>query len=361
MNLDRRHRGFTLTELMVAMTVGLIVLGSVLTVLVNSKKNYVTQDSLARLQENARFALNYIVRDLRMAGYYGCMNDIDAVTDHVNNGGTGSLFDSSVPLEGFEQGADTWKPSDSTLRVNEIYNNTDAITIRFADGSNRIPVEKPYMPQPSAALQLAAGNGLEVGEIVVVTDCASADIFQITGPQDPDIAGTINHNTGAGVSPGNATQNLSKSYEENSKIIKIKSVRFFIGTGASGYPALFRDSVKVSSGAAAPQVDELVDGIENMQILYGIDTNNNDGVPDTYVNATNVGTNWDNVVAVRITLLAFSISSATSAGEYGTGADDSIKNYDLGFADAASDKTTGQTGSRKRRIFTSTVQIRNSQ
>ncbi len=356
MSLGHSQRGFTVTELMVAMTVSLIVLGSLSTVLVNSKKNYAIQDSLSRLQENARFALNFMVRDLRMAGYYGCMDNIRKVTNNVNTGGTGSLFDSSVPLEGLEQGSANWQPTSSVFRVGEVNANTDAITIRFADAKARIPVVPPYMPQESAVLQLTVGNKLKVGDIVVVTDCASADIFQITGPQNPDTTGTINHNTGTGT-PGNATQKLSKTYEENSQLIKIKSVRYFVGTSAvSGYPALFRDSVV--NGVA--QADELVDGVENLQILYGEDTARNDRIPDQYVNANNV-TDWGNVVAVRVTLLAFSISSATASGEYTTSADDSAKQYDLGFLNAATDQTTGQTGNRKRRIFTATVVLRNNQ
>ena len=357
----RRAGGFTVTEMMVALTLGLILLGGVTTVLVNSKKHYVVQDSLGRLQENARFALAFLSRDLRMAGHYGCSDQLTEVYNHVNEGATGSLFDADVPLEGYEQNGTGWYPSGNT-DISSIYYGTDAITIRYASGADAIPVEKPYMPQESAALHIAPGNGLKKGDIVAVTDCASADIFQITGPDDPDQTGTINHNTGnAGVTPGNATKPLSKTYEEDSYIMKLVSVRYFVGTGASGNPALFRAGLQTdASGNNVEVANELVDGIENLQILYGEDTQNNDRIPDVYRTADQVS-DWNNVVAVRITLLAYTQASATESGEYAAGADNPETTYDLGFMGSTADQVGSQTGNRKRRIFSTTVVLRNLQ
>lgn len=356
-----RQRGFSVAEMMVALTLGLVLLGGVITVLVNSKKNYVVQDSLARLQENARFALNFLARDLRMAGHYGCSDQITEVFNHVNVGAAGSPFDAGAPLEGYEQNGANWYPSGNT-DVSNIYSGTDAVTIRYVSGGDAIPVEQPYMPQESAALHIAPGNGLKKGDIVAVTDCSSADVFQITGPDDPDQTGTLNHNTGnAGVTPGNATKPLSKTYEEDSYIMKLVSVRYYVGTGASGAPALFRESLQTdSSGNNTAVANELVDGIENLQILYGEDTVNNDRIPDVYRTAAQVA-DWNNVVAVRLTLLAYTTTSATDSGEYAAGADAAGKQYDLGFLGSNSDQVAGQTGHRKRRIFSTTVVLRNLQ
>ena len=67
-------RGFTLVELMVAMTIGLIILGAVGQIFATSSGTYVLQQDLARLQENGRFSMDFIAHDLRMAGYAGCVN-----------------------------------------------------------------------------------------------------------------------------------------------------------------------------------------------------------------------------------------------------------------------------------------------
>src|SRR5207247_7593952 len=81
MNPRQNHRenGFSLVELMVAMTITIIVMAGVIAIFVNSKKAYTNQDRIARVQENGRFAMYYLMRDIRMAGYTGCRNLIDGL------------------------------------------------------------------------------------------------------------------------------------------------------------------------------------------------------------------------------------------------------------------------------------------
>jgi type IV pilus assembly protein PilW len=356
------QRGFSVIELMVAMTLGLLVIGSVSALLVNSRKNYIVQDSVARLQENARFAMHLLTRDLRMAGYFGCHDNVTAIFDHVN-AGADTLWGSTEPLEGWEQlatpSSGTWYPSGSEARKSEILPGTDAITIRYAEGGDANRVVEPYMTVESAALHMATGNSIKDGEIVAVTDCSSTDIFQVTGPTNPGTAGLVDHNTGEG-SPGNATKPLSKIYEGDAFIMRLRAFRYYIGTGASGKPALFREAIAPQSGGSAVlQAEELVEGIENMQILYGVDKSYNDRIPDVYVPADEVGpSNWGNIVAVRVVLLGYSIAAGVdTGGEYATGADK--KKYDLGFAGESSDEVTGTTGNRKRDRFVTTVTLRN--
>ena len=106
---SHRHRGFSLVELMVAMVVGLITLGTVSAIMVNTNKNYTATDSTARLQENARFAMQFIATDLRRAGYFGCTDDISVVNSTLNgSGGAGGLALNA--LEGVENmGTGTWQ------------------------------------------------------------------------------------------------------------------------------------------------------------------------------------------------------------------------------------------------------------
>jgi type IV pilus assembly protein PilW len=70
------HRigGFTLIELMVAMTLSLVLVAGVLAVMLNSRQTYEVHDYTADMQENARFAMYILSRELRAAGYYGCSN-----------------------------------------------------------------------------------------------------------------------------------------------------------------------------------------------------------------------------------------------------------------------------------------------
>lgn len=65
----RRPHGFSLIELMVAMTIGMILTLLIGQIFINSKQVFSSTDNLGRLQENARFALGLLTRELRSSTY----------------------------------------------------------------------------------------------------------------------------------------------------------------------------------------------------------------------------------------------------------------------------------------------------
>ena len=77
-NTKHAQPGFSLIELLVAVTISLFVLAGVGVVMVSSRTSYETQNFNARLQENARFAVQFLSYDLRMAGYWGCATELAA-------------------------------------------------------------------------------------------------------------------------------------------------------------------------------------------------------------------------------------------------------------------------------------------
>lgn len=356
-----RIRGFSLVELMVAMTIGLIILAAVSTLFVSSKQTYTTQDRLARLQENARFAMQFIIKDLRLAGYYGCVDEINADTiNNTLNSGTSFTYNAQIPLEGINSiinsngtsASGTWYPSGSTT-VPSVYtaSGTDVVAIRMADTSSPAYLNLE-MPNTSAVLKLNTYIDpvtntpyFNAGDIIMVSDCASADIMQITqvNTTDPHLV----HNAGGGT-PGNSTQKLSKAYSPSgngTRVMKFMTRQYFIATGASGNPALFRQD-----NTATPV--ELVDGIESLQILYGKDTDS-DRAPNVYLKAGDTGlqsaTDWSSVVSVRIGILARTVN-------------DKDTNIDTGSYDVDGtglNNITGPGDHNKRRIFQAVVQLRN--
>ncbi|MES9900899.1 MAG: PilW family protein [Sedimenticola sp.] len=340
---QNNESGFSLVELMVAMVISLILIGAAGTIYVTSKKSYSLQEDLGRIQENARFALEFVKYDIRMAGYYGCADDPTSVTNHVN-GSSGTLFDSSNSIQGINSATTTseWLPGNGSLGITDIRLGTDAITISYL-GSGDITVTTPYMNTHAAALHASTGNGLKKGDIVAVSDCYATDIFQITS-NNPDTSGTVDHNTGTG-SPGNATKDLSKTYEGDAFIRAYHSVRYYIRSDAGGGPALMRQSLTNAAGSLTAASAELVEGIEDMQILYGEDTTGS-SEPDSYLDAGSV-VNWDKVRSVRISLLSSSIN------EYGV--DKDTQTYTL--LDTTFDDSSDER--RRRRVFTTTILARN--
>lgn len=317
-----------IVELMVAITIGLIVLVAVSSVFVSSKSNYTTQESSARLQESARFAMNFISRDLRMAGYFGCADDTQTVHNDLNGGG-GITYDFTMPIEGSEGGTTTFYPSNGTYGfpasgtavtsqaancpnyIGGRCTGTDAIAIRMADPAG-IDLTTA-MPNTSAALFITPGNGLSIGDIVLLSDCAGAELFQITNLQNnvgpnSDKQGIV-HNTGAG-SPGNG-QKFNRAFSPpGAKIMKFVQRAYYIGTGTNGQPTLFRRNL---DGTAS---DELVEGIEDMQVTFGYGSYG-DKTPRVYLPANDASlsankANWSNVVSARVAITARPVVDSTN-------------------------------------------------
>ncbi|MGH8543456.1 MAG: PilW family protein, partial [Gammaproteobacteria bacterium] len=178
-------------------------------------------------------------------------------------------------------------------------------------------------------------HGLEQFDVVMVTDCTDAAIFQITNINTGGASQNIVHNTG-GSSPGNATQALGKDYTGAGEIVQLMTSTYYIGTGVSGRPALFR-----KDGAAAAQ--ELIEGVEDLQVLYGIDTDSN-RTPNRYVTADNV-TDWGDVVSAEVRLLLQTLDDNLAS--------QANQQYTFnGLPFVSPDR-------RLRRTFTNTISIRN--
>lgn len=356
-------RGFSLVELMVALTIGLIILSAVSMLFVSSKKTYTAQDSLARLQENARFAMQFIVKDLRLAGYYGCIDEIGE--DSVNstlNGETDFFYNAQIPMEGLNNATGKWYPSGATTLPSGIKAGTDALAIRKADASTGLYLDQD-MPLESAVLKTNkihpdTGEAIKIedilkpGEIVMISDCAGADIFQVTGLNDTDPH--IVHNEGAGT-PGNEEKELSKNYSKSgngTRIMKFSTVQYYIATGTSGNPALFRKELDNTPV-------ELVEGIENLQVLYGKDTDG-DGAPNLYLKAGDDGlktaAEWSAIKSVRVGILARTLADPATGKPKETDTDDTGK-YDVDGDGTNELETPGD--SYKRRVFQAVVQLRN--
>jgi len=371
-------------ELMVAIVIGLILLAGISSVMVSTKRTYNTQDSLSRLQENARIAMVILERALRNAGYIGCNISQSNITNVLNPSGTGySDFNYNLGnlLEGSENGA-AFQPSNTTVStaLGTIVPraNTDLFVVRGAQADSSFQVTAKSVSQ-SASLAISPTDQIKDGDILILSDCSSTDIFQATSDGK---SGSLTHNSGAGdpgndpnLAQGNSVK-LSKSYGDDAKLMKFESTIYYIGTGTSGEPALFRRRVGTDSAGNALLVpEELVEGIENLQILYGEDTDG-DHIPDPkpgdtypYRKAGDV-TNWNNVVAVRFGVVARALANLGADRRTANRAED-VKKLDIDgdgtydFTGTETTSTTSDTGTvtkdrlYDRRMFRTTVLLRN--
>lgn len=321
------HSGFTLVELMIAIVLGLLLTAVVAEVYINSKKTYRVSDNLARVQESGRYILEELGRDLRMAGYVGCAKFVP-ITNNAKPP-TSAWLAFSQAVNGYEL------PSvPGGLTVAEVLAGTDVIQVQRAIGGD-LRLAGNYAPN-NANIQITSNlYSYQAGDVLLISDCSSADIFGANSVSSGGGNVTITHSTS-----NNLTPKLSKIYTPSAEIMKLSTNIYYIGTGASGCPAntLCRKALSGITLVAQP----LIDNVENLQIDYGEDTNA-DTSADKYVDATTVG-NWSNVVSVRFSLLVRTGESTLA---------DSAQTYTYyGTSHTATDRYM-------RRVFTETVTLRN--
>lgn len=117
------QQGVTLIELMISLVISMILMLGVIGVYITSKRGYVLQDDLARQQENARFSLDILMHDIRMAGYPKS-NITEAIVVATTTDGGGTASD-TITLQ-FESTTDCLnQPAPGNVAVNRYFVDVD--------------------------------------------------------------------------------------------------------------------------------------------------------------------------------------------------------------------------------------------
>lgn len=276
----KRQGGVSLVELMVAVVIGLVLLAGITQLYLGSKRSYTALETLARLQENGRYAIDVLARDLRRAGYWGGNADI------------------SMPATAGSEGPYT--PPDNTC------NTGDSTWGRMVDrrvfGIDRESSGAGY----GACIPAAAHPA---GDILVT---------RYTSPTDVDFTVAAEYNAGT---DGNRLYIRSSLFEsrifigskngdadntglkEPNRAAAMVANAYYINDSVqqcrgNNVPALWRESLDASG---RPVGEELAVGVEQLQVQWGVDTNGNNSV-NQYVNANAVA-DWDQVIAARVWVL----------------------------------------------------------
>jgi type IV pilus assembly protein PilW len=240
--------GVTLVELMVALSIGAFLMIGAVQVYNQSREAYVINESIARVQETAQFALDTIEADLRMASNWGQNSRGDAVEGRSIDGDANPLGLPAPGGCGATWALDLTRPiigSDNSYTLacgptGLAQNNSDVITIRRASRD----------PAPADGNRLQIQTTRVQGELFVDTDIP------------------------AGFDPlASATHNLLV----NSYYVAATSDLI------PGVPTLRRKSLTTMGGAPAIEDQEVAPGVENLQIQFGVDVDRDNSV-DRYVN-----------------------------------------------------------------------------
>lgn len=361
--LTRRERGLSITELMVSVAISVAVLSALSYIYVGSRGAYRTNEALARVQETGRFALEWIARDLRAAGFMGCLSR--GVVPVFYSNPKPATLPSNRTLFGYEDGAgfvgSGYEPPSIT------YVRGDVVLIQSIEFTPRaLVVEDSNVV--NANIKIDQNPGFQQGEFLIVTDCERAAVFTVTPGGSAD---TIAH--GGNVNGGLDTPDhrINPPFRATSRAFVARfgsgPKGYFIGRNRAGRPSLYR----MNAAGAGPDAEEVVENVEDLDFLYGVDTDG-DGAVDAYMKASDMAAaNWDQVLSVRVSLVAMSsealaetrgqtVSAAIAGGQViylrdedgDTVADAQPANISALRREANSDRSL-------RQVFTTTVALRN--
>jgi len=278
LSTKKLQSGFTMVELMVALALSMTLSVAVVSVFVNNSHSFKQDDNISRMQDDARHALREIAFDLSMAGHYAELHMPDVVTPDgaldigIDCGPAGEInwmyrtvavgTDDSLSITAVDNASNADAvAAHSCIAAGELLEGTDVVSIKRVAGS------------PS--------GGLRDGGIYLRTNGTVGLLFRAPAPAAPAI-----------------TVALPRSDWEFRPSIYF--IRQFANNPGDGIPTLCR---KTLNGAGPSMATEcLATGIENLQIEYGIDTNE-DGAPDTFMPSPTLA-EMQNVVTTRVFILA---------------------------------------------------------
>lgn len=282
-----RQSGLTLIELMVSVTIGLLILLGLTTIFANNSRARTEIERNGRQLENGRYAMQLLTADLQLAGFYNGYypSAAPAVGSAPPAASDICAFDTATITNGMPFHVQGFNDSSGSLTcISDVKSGTDVIVVRHAASCSSANPADVNCDSISSA-----------GTFIQVNGCAN----------DPSIF-KIDTNT----------SNLTLQKIDCATTASIRKYRtniYFIANNnatGDGIPTLKR--AELGSGAFA--VVPLVEGIENLQIEYGIAANNSSTTPVQYVTGDTIttGLGWWNVMAVKISLL--SRNEAPSAG-----------------------------------------------
>lgn len=337
-----RMRGISMVELMVAMTLGLMILAGLATLFANTSAARTEMERNARQIENGRFAMELLGEDLRMAGFYGELNVSQYMTPAALPDVCSTdpaVWATSIPfaIQGFDRGLGM------PLCIPAVRPNTDVVVIRRVSTCEA----------GTANCEPLVGNA----PYVQVSKCSDT-----TPPENvatPFVLGL----QGATPFPLRM-KNCATAAGQRRYLVRIYFVSNQNDRGED-IPTLKRLDLTGQSWTET----SLVEGIEELNIEYGIDWFPHpapavpDGTPDAYTTDPSIfatpgcttctpANNWANIVTARVNLLARNLEASPNYAD--------TKTYSLGRDATGVEYTVTPGGSYRRHAYTGLVRVVNT-
>lgn len=335
-----RQRGLSIVEMMIAITLSLLLLAGLTGLLVQQNGAHAEIERAGKMIENGRYAMTVLRDDVQNAGFYGqysagftapaslpdpCATD-PAVIDAPPPALPTQASPLALPVQGYDAPTTVPSPLSGCLADANHLAGTDILVVRRVDTTDT--------PTPLGSVV--------PGQIYI----QATPLTRVTGSgSDPSV---FNLTDKSGTNPADL-----RAYVEHIYFISPCNVLAAGATtctaqadGGHPVPTLKRLDLTASGGAATFTVTPLAEGIQNLQIDYGIDSNGDGSPAVPFVTAPALA-DWPKVMAVQINLLARNTTPTVGyvdAKTYNMGAAGSVGP----FADAY-----------KRHVYTATVRLIN--
>lgn len=369
-------RGLSLVELMIALLIGSILMLGLIEVFAASRTAYRMSEGIARVQENGRFALDYLQRDIRMVGHFGCASD-QAHKQRVDAFGmrtgavAGAPLDFNLSVQGFDATgtvpggslnlggpAAGWLPA-LPAHISGLANpplpGSDVIMLRYLrpNGAPVIAIGGNVVTTTAAGWADLTEDGVGAPDLFALADCSFVDVFAGTG-------NVVSSTVTAAAAPAADLERYTANPAGNAALYRADAVAYYVAQGAAGAGSRSLFRTRWRSGAA-PLTEELVEGVDTIQFLFGQDRSADAGNPSGFMNnqvaAGDIGVAttpageqaWRRVGLVQVAVVASSPEGASA----------------LAVADAANRpralgvRIDAPTDGRMRTSYETTVALRN--
>lgn len=339
----RLQTGLTLVELLVALTIGLLLLAGLTLIFVNSSEANRELQKTAQQVENGRYAIDLLSQDLRLAGFYGHFHELPAppatAPDPCETDPAKLEAALALPVQGYRAPDLSTRPDvtattcDGLLTAANLRPGSDVLVVRRASTTVVAPgASGRYYIQSTgsqAKIQLENGSG-------------SWNLFTNAGTPAPVREYRVHVYFVAPCSVGTGTD--------------ASGIKGVCRAGDDNIPTLKRLELESTGMTIVP----LVEGIEYLKLEYGVD--NVPGTPDpttgltgdaTVDSFTPVPADWSQVIAAKVYLLA--------RNTQGTSGHVDDKSYLLGAAPGIAGTTlvAPTNDNFRRHAYTATVRLMN--
>lgn len=300
------QRGLSLVELLISITLGLVLLAGITQIFVSSKQGYRVQQSNSELQENGRYAMEYIGQAIRHADFWGGVEASTLLVRGTVDGPAGATTCTSGWLTTVSQGIYGYDgataPPIDCIATGDYQPNTDVLVSRYAD-----PSQLWTDAEVAARAGYGAGGGDKNNDLFVRVLAGQFGIVYNLNGSGSNNWDAVGGDNGALKAAGIDDEGYF-NHRYRTSLLYIRKCSVTVSgqcpTSSDGIPTLVAAEVEANGTSNSRLTEQpMVENVEQMQILYGVDQDGNLSV-DRYYTATDMPASaWQQVIMARVGIL----------------------------------------------------------